>query len=111
MKYHLEANEITEPTLEELTRVAIKMLQKETKGFYLFVEGGRIDHGHHENWARRALDETVEMHKAVQVHNINLITLPLAKQNVTGTNIIKISGRSRIILSMLVIKYLWISLQ
>lgn len=70
MKYHSEANAITEPTLEEMTRVAIKMLQKEDKGYYLFVEGGRIDMAHHHNWARRALDETVEFHKAVQVYSV-----------------------------------------
>lgn len=29
----------TEPSLTELTKVAIKMLQKEEKGFFLFVEG------------------------------------------------------------------------
>lgn len=31
-----------EPLLTDMTRVAIKMLQKEDKGFFLLVEGGRI---------------------------------------------------------------------
>uniref|UniRef100_A0A1B6DLR4 Alkaline phosphatase n=1 Tax=Clastoptera arizonana TaxID=38151 RepID=A0A1B6DLR4_9HEMI len=66
MKFHSEADPATEPTLEEMTRTAIKLLQKEKKGFYLFVEGGRIDMAHHHNWARRALDETVEFQKAVK---------------------------------------------
>ncbi|XP_054277351.1 alkaline phosphatase-like [Macrosteles quadrilineatus] len=64
--YHLEENSELQPSLEEMTETAIKMLQKEKKGFYLFVEGGRIDFAHHDNMARRALDETNELHKAVK---------------------------------------------
>ena len=37
-----------EPTLTEMTELAIKRLEKEENGYYLFVEGGRIDHGHHD---------------------------------------------------------------
>jgi len=64
--YHLEEGSELQPTLEEMTEAAIKLLRKEKNGFYLFVEGGRIDMAHHENRARRALDETVEFHKAVK---------------------------------------------
>lgn len=35
------------------------------QGFVLFVEGGRIDHAHHRNLARHALDETVELSEAI----------------------------------------------
>ncbi|XP_066997528.2 membrane-bound alkaline phosphatase isoform X2 [Anabrus simplex] len=66
MKYHLEADEENEPTLAEMTEAAIKLLSKEKNGFALFVEGGRIDHAHHSTTAKRALDETVEMAKAVK---------------------------------------------
>ena len=44
-----------------MTAAAIKMLQKEKKGFVLFVEGGKIDLGHHANMAKKALDETLEV--------------------------------------------------
>jgi alkaline phosphatase len=37
-----------EPSLKEMTEVAIKILKKNEKGFFLLVEGGRIDHAHHE---------------------------------------------------------------
>jgi alkaline phosphatase len=30
-----------------MTEVAIKMLQKSEKGFFLMVEGGKIDKSHH----------------------------------------------------------------
>ncbi|XP_023947360.1 alkaline phosphatase, tissue-nonspecific isozyme-like [Bicyclus anynana] len=64
MDYHLKAN--NQPTLEEMVEVAIKMLSRSSKGFFLFVEGGRIDHAHHESYAYLALDETVEYSKAVK---------------------------------------------
>jgi alkaline phosphatase len=39
MEYFLESSEANNPTLEEMTRTAIKMLQKETNGYVLLVEG------------------------------------------------------------------------
>ena len=35
-------------------------------GFVLVVEGGRIDHAHHSNFANRAMEETVAMDQAVR---------------------------------------------
>ncbi|XP_047533306.1 membrane-bound alkaline phosphatase-like isoform X1 [Vanessa atalanta] len=64
MDYHLKAN--NQPTLEEMVEVAIKMLSRNEKGYFLFVEGGRIDHAHHDSYAHLALDETVEYAKAVK---------------------------------------------
>lgn len=66
MQYHLQADKIMEPTLAELTEIAIRSLSRNEKGFFLFVEGGRIDHGHHDNYAELALDETIEMDLAVE---------------------------------------------
>lgn len=71
MLYHLEAKDLgkeeTEPTLEEMTEKAIEILSKGKNGFFLFVEGGRIDSGHHGNLAHVALDETLEFSKAVDL--------------------------------------------
>lgn len=64
--YNLESNMTTEPTLAEMTEAAIKILSKGKNGFFLFVEGGRIDHGHHDNKAKKALDETVQFAEAVE---------------------------------------------
>ncbi|PSN45953.1 Membrane-bound alkaline phosphatase, partial [Blattella germanica] len=66
MEYHWLADPVTEPTLEELTRTAVKSLSKDPNGFFLFVEGGRIDQGHHATKAHLALDEAVEFAKAIQ---------------------------------------------
>jgi alkaline phosphatase len=65
LKYHLDADE-NEPTLKEMTASAIKLMEKNPKGFVLFVEGGRIDHAHHENLARHALEETVQFSEAIR---------------------------------------------
>ena len=39
MEYYLESGTANNPTLEEMTRIAIRMLQKETNGYILLVEG------------------------------------------------------------------------
>jgi alkaline phosphatase len=57
-----------EPSLSEMTKAAIKILEnkKSKNGFVLMVEGGKIDHAHHQNHARFALEEFVEFEKAVK---------------------------------------------
>lgn len=55
-----------EPSLSEMTETAIKILSKNPLGYVLLVEGGRIDHAHHENVAGVALRETIALSWAVQ---------------------------------------------
>jgi len=55
-----------EPTLTDMTAQAIARLQADPDGFYLMVEGGRIDHAHHAGQAGFALEEAVEFARAVQ---------------------------------------------
>ena len=67
--YHLESirnpNNV-QPTLEEMTKKAIEFMeQKSEQGYFLFIEGGRIDMGHHDTKARLALDETKEFSQAI----------------------------------------------
>jgi alkaline phosphatase len=54
-----------EPSLADMTRKAIGILSQERKGFYLMVEGGRIDHGHHAGNAYRALTDAIALSEAV----------------------------------------------
>lgn len=65
-QYHLDANPETEPTLAEMTEAAIKVLSRDDAGYFLFVEGGRIDHAHHDTLAWKALDETEQFSIAIQ---------------------------------------------
>lgn len=54
-----------EPSLTHMTKKAIELLSKKGKGYFLMVEGARIDHGHHECSAYRALTDTLEFARAV----------------------------------------------
>ncbi len=57
-----------EPSLSEMTRTAVRILEQSgDRGFFLMVEGGRIDHAHHVNNAHRALTDTIEFARAVHV--------------------------------------------
>lgn len=54
------------PSLTDMTMKAIDILSRSENGYFLFVEGGRIDHGHHKNEAKYAIDETVQFSKAIE---------------------------------------------
>ena len=56
----------TQPSLAEMTRAAIKLLQQRGQGYFLVVEGGQIDVAHHAGNAFRALDETIAFSDAVR---------------------------------------------
>ncbi|XP_029111726.1 alkaline phosphatase, tissue-nonspecific isozyme [Scleropages formosus] len=65
LRYELERDLSMDPPLSDTTEKAIRILQKNPKGFFLLVEGGRIDQGHHASRASMALHETVELDNAV----------------------------------------------
>ncbi|XP_022213731.1 alkaline phosphatase [Drosophila obscura] len=73
LAYHLDES-IDTPTLAEMTESAINILSRDTGGYFLFVEGGRIDHAHHETKAKKALDETVQFSNAIK--QARLLTNP-----------------------------------
>jgi alkaline phosphatase len=54
-----------------MTAFAIQRLERASaasgRGYFLMVEGGRIDHGHHAGNAYRSLTDAVAMAEAVQV--------------------------------------------
>lgn len=55
-----------EPSLTEMTKKAIDVLDNNRKGYFLMVESGRIDHGHHAGSAYNALSNTIEFSNAVK---------------------------------------------
>jgi alkaline phosphatase len=55
-----------EPSLAEMTEAAIKRLQQNENGFVLLVEGGRIDHAHHDGNAARSLEDYVAFDAAIK---------------------------------------------
>jgi alkaline phosphatase len=56
-----------EPSLSEMTATAIDLLARQEKGYFLMVEGGRIDHAHHAGNAYRALGDAQAFAQAVAV--------------------------------------------
>jgi len=55
-----------EPSLAEMTTKAISILSRNPKGYFLMVEAGRIDHGHHAGNAYRALTDAIALSDAVR---------------------------------------------
>ncbi|GAC1528025.1 MAG: alkaline phosphatase [Ramlibacter sp.] len=67
MSYDLDRDPALEPSLAEMTAKAIDVLSTNSRGFFLMVEGGRIDHALHETTARKALQDTVAFDDAIQI--------------------------------------------
>lgn len=69
MQYELDREQDRggEPSLAEMTAMAIRLLERNPNGYFLLVEGGRIDHAHHATNAIRALADTGALDEAVAV--------------------------------------------
>ena len=68
MSYDLDRAATSEPSLAEMTSKAMDVLAANNpKGYFLMVEGGRIDHALHETTAKKALQDTVAFDNAIKV--------------------------------------------
>ncbi len=56
---------LDQPSLTDMTTKAIDVLSKNGNGYFLMVEGGRIDHALHNTNAKRALEDTVAFDQAI----------------------------------------------
>ena len=66
MSYELDRNPDVEPSLAQMTTKAIEVLSKNPNGYFLMVEGGRIDHALHGTNAKRALADTISFDDAIK---------------------------------------------
>ena len=55
-----------EPSIAEMTGKAIEVLDNNPKGYFLMVESGRIDHGHHAGTANYAMADTIAFADAIR---------------------------------------------
>jgi len=55
-----------EPSIAEMTAKAIDILSRDDDGYFLMVEGGRVDHAHHAGNAYRALTDAIALSEAVR---------------------------------------------
>ncbi|KAM9801292.1 alkaline phosphatase, tissue-nonspecific isozyme [Neosynchiropus ocellatus] len=65
LRYEADRDPRMDPSIVETTEKAIRILQKNPRGFFLLVEGGRIDQAHHDGRAYMALHEAVALDYAV----------------------------------------------
>ncbi len=54
------------PTLEEMTRGALNVLDNDGDGFFLMIEGGAVDWASHANQSGRMIEEEMDFNKAVE---------------------------------------------
>ena len=68
MQYEVErrSSESPDPSLAQMTGKAISILSKNQKGFFLMIEGGRIDHAGHERNLSKNIAETLAFDDAVK---------------------------------------------
>ena len=66
MSYDLQRDPAREPSLAEMTVKAMDMLSKNSQGYFLMVEGGRIDHALHATTARKALQDVWAFDQAIK---------------------------------------------
>ncbi len=67
MNYDIDRDLAKEPSLAQMTAKAIAVLSKNPNGYFLMVEGGRIDHALHGTNAKRALTDTIAFDDAIKV--------------------------------------------
>jgi alkaline phosphatase len=65
----------TEPSLSDMTSKAIDVLAQNSNGFYLMVEGGRIDHALHDTNPTRAVYDTIAFDTAIQTALTKMATI------------------------------------
>ena len=89
----------TLPHLSEMTVTALKILDKDSDGFFLMVEGGRIDHAGHSNDIQRNVFETIEFSNTVQVafdwakERSDTLILVTADHETGGLKVLRNNGR------------------
>ncbi|MFH1179356.1 MAG: alkaline phosphatase [Candidatus Bathyarchaeota archaeon] len=65
MSYDSLRDPLVEPSVAEMTRKSIELLSGDPDGFFLMVEGGRIDHASHDNNFDLTMGETFAFDAAV----------------------------------------------
>ncbi len=65
MSYEHERDPDIEPSLAEMTRKSIELLSSDPEGFFLMIEGGRIDHASHDNDFETTISEVCAFDLAV----------------------------------------------
>jgi len=54
------------PTLAEMTKAALNILDNDPDGFFVMIEGGAVDWASHANQSGRLIEEQIDFNKAVE---------------------------------------------
>ena len=66
MNFDIDRDPAKEPSLTEMTMKALDIVSKNPKGFFMMVEGGRIDQALHPTLARKALQDAKAFDDAIK---------------------------------------------
>ncbi len=89
------------PHLSEMTAKALELLSASENGFFLLVEGGRIDHACHDNDLAAAVFETIEFDTAISVAwqwakmRDDTLILVTADHETGGLKVLKNNGENK----------------
>ena len=94
LPYEQDRNFTLTPSLSEMTEKALEILAQNDSGFFLMVEGGRIDHGGHANNQVNVALEMIAFAKAVEkaiayVKNHDNTILIVTADHETGGLVVK----------------------
>jgi len=92
MSYEIDrVNDVrAEPSLAEMTAVALDVLDNDPDGFFVSIEAGRIDHACHDHdiagsiWDTLAFDEAVQVALAYQAEHPDVLVIATADHETGG---------------------------
>jgi alkaline phosphatase len=93
MDYEIERKTAEEPSIAEMTKKAIELLSQKEEGFFLMVEGSKVDWAAHDNDVKSAILDFLAFNDAVQVaidyarNNSNTVVLVLPDHGCGGINL------------------------
>jgi alkaline phosphatase len=67
MTFEIDRKDSTEPSIAEMTTKALEVIGKKEQGFFLMVEGGRIDHAAHHYDIGSVISDTLAFDEAVKI--------------------------------------------
>lgn len=82
IEYEIDRNNDEQPSLSEMTAKAIDILSQKKEGFFLMVEGSKVDYAAHANDPVTCIREYLEFDKSVQV------AIDFAKKNGNTTVVV-----------------------
>ena len=77
----------TVPTLEEMTRAALNIVDNDPDGFVLMVEGGAVDWAAHANHSGRVIEEEIDFN-----HSVEAVVEWVEKNSNWGETLVIVTG-------------------